>query len=276
MSKAAMLRATLLELLHEHERDGMLPTSNRFLFYELVARSIVSKERQGARRPDQDANEALTKLRESGEIPWSWIVDETRSLDDYSGFASIKKGVLEYLPSIKLDPWRGQAVLVLTESRSLAGVLRSIASRYRVRIASTNGQCGGFLHTEIAPLLDIGDVPPKVSYLGDYDLAGNQIEANTRSVLEQEIGEQLDWKRIALTAEQVEQYDLPKIIKRDRRYKDARPHEAVETEALSQTLITKLLETELTALLPEPLERVHEREEGQRRVLRGKIETADA
>jgi hypothetical protein len=145
MSKAAMLRAALLELLREHERDGMLPTSARFLFYELIARSIISKERQGARRPDQDANDALTKLRESGEVPWDRIVDEARSLDDYSGFTSIKKGVVAYLPSIKLDLWRGKVPLILTESRSLAGVLRAIAAKkYRVAIASTTVNAAGF------------------------------------------------------------------------------------------------------------------------------------
>src|SRR5262249_54052612 len=161
----------------------------------------------------------------------------------------------------RLDPWQGNTVLVLTESRSLAGVLRPVADRYRVRIASTNGQCGGFLHTVIAPLLDGGGVPPKVLYLGDYDLCGNQIEDNTRSVLERELGPFFEnWERVALTKTQVEQYNLPIIQKNDRRYYDGAPHEAVETEALSQRLIIELLETKLASLLPEPLERVLERE----------------
>ena len=55
---------------------------------------------------------------------------------------------------------------MLTESRSLAGVLRSVAGEYRVRIAATNGQCGGFLRTGIAPELRPDD---RVIYLGDLD-----------------------------------------------------------------------------------------------------------
>jgi hypothetical protein len=279
MSKIAILRKALLELLREHERDDMLPTNARFLFYELIARGVVSKEKTGARRPDQDANDALTDLRESEQIPWHWIVDETRTLNDYSGYPSIKKGVLDYLSGITLDPWRGRTLLVLAESRSLAGTLRPIAQRYRVRIASTNGQCGGFLHTKIEPLLDNASLyaairrrpKPQVLYLGDYDLAGNQIEANTRRVLEQEICDGLDWERVALTAEQVEQHDLPTIEKHDRRYKDGRPHEAVETEPLGQKLVSDLLERELIALLPEPLENVREREKRQQQTVRKKI-----
>ena len=51
------------------------------------------------------------------------------------------------------------------------------------------------------------------------------------------------------------------IIKRDRRYKDGRPHEAVETEAISQRVLIDILRDWLDALLPEPLTRVQEREE---------------
>jgi hypothetical protein len=271
MNKAAILRKALLELLDEHKRDGMLPTNRQFLYYELIMRGIVSKERQGARLPSQAPGDALTQLRESGEVPWDWIVDETRSLDDYSGYPSIKEGVLELLPRVALDPWKGKAPLVLTESRSLAGTLRPIAQRYRVRIASTNGQCGGFLHTKIVPLLQDWKVP--VRYLGDCDLAGNQIEVNTRYVLEQEIGDELDWKRVALAVTQVKDYGLPKVLKHDRRYKDGGLHEAVETEALGQKLVSDLLEKELIALLPERLKSVHEREERQQRAIRKKIIT---
>jgi len=116
----------------------------------------------------------------------------------------------------------------------------------------------------IAPRLRPGD---RVIYLGDHDLSGNQIEANTRRVLEREIGGDLLWERLALTAEQVREYDLPVIIKRDRRYKDGRPHEAVETEAISQRVLIDILRARLDALLPEPLDRVQEREARQRQRL---------
>src|SRR5262245_16919230 len=262
MSKIGALRDLLFHLLQEHEHDGTIPTNARFLYYELVQRRQLSKEKTGARRPDQDLHDALTDIREDGRIPWDWIVDETRSLEDYTGYKTIKDGVLVQLPYIGLDPWGGRPPLILAESRSLAGVLRHIVVEYRTRIASTNGQCGGFLRTNIAPRLKEGD---RVIYLGDLDLAGNQIEDNTRRVLEQEVGGTLDWERLALTHEQVREHDLPVIIKRDRRYKDGRPHEAVETEAISQRVLIDILRARLDQLLPELLPRVQEREVRQRR-----------
>jgi hypothetical protein len=262
MSKIGALRDLLFALLQEHEQDGMIPTNARFLLYELVQRGQLSKERTGARRPDQNLHDALTDIREDGRIPWNWIIDETRSLEDYTGYKTIMDGALTTLPGIRLDPWRGLAPLILCESRSLAGVLRNTVRDYRGRITATNGQCGGFLRTEIAPLLRPGD---PVIYLGDLDLSGGQIEDNTRRVLEREIGGELLWERLALTQEQVREYDLPVIIKRDRRYKDGRPHEAVETEAISQRVLINILRARLDQLLPEPLTRVQERETRQRR-----------
>jgi hypothetical protein len=35
----------------------------------------------------------------------------------------------------------------------LGGVLRAMTGKYLCSIAATNGQVGGFLHTEVAPIL---------------------------------------------------------------------------------------------------------------------------
>jgi hypothetical protein len=91
------------------------------------------------------------------------------------------------------------------------------------------------------------------------------ISKRTPGAFEQEVGGTLVWERLALTQEQVEQYNLPIIIKRDHRYTDERPHEAVETEAISQRVLIDILRTRLNELLPEPLTRVQERERRQRK-----------
>jgi hypothetical protein len=112
VSKIGDLRELLLGLLQEHERDSAIPTNARFLYYELVQRGQLSKEQKQrtdgkkGRRPDQDLHDALTDIREDGLIPWEWIIDETRSLDDYTGYPSVKDGVISKLPYIHIDPWR--------------------------------------------------------------------------------------------------------------------------------------------------------------------------
>jgi len=98
-----------------------------------------------------------------------------------------------------------------------------------------------------------------------------QIEANTRKVLEELIGGELDWRRIAITEQQVERHQLPVISKPDRRYKPARWHDAVETEALGQTFIVNLVREWLDSLLPEPIADVRERERIERAQMRAAL-----
>ena len=202
MSAAAIMRAHLMRLYHAHLADGMIPTSNRFLVYELIQEGVIDKKPTGILRPgakmqrrtDQNVIDALTVLRERGDIPWDAIVDETRSLDDFTGWKSIASGLESYLEIIRLDVWGGDAPLILTESRSLAGVLRVLIRRYAALIAPTNGQTAGFLHNDVGPRLHDGQ---RVLYLGDYDLAGGDIEDHTRRVLERYAD--LQWERLALT-----------------------------------------------------------------------------
>ena len=262
-----------MRLYREHRADGMLPTSNRFLVYELIYQEIIAKKPSGIlkpgakmqRRTDQEVIDQLTVLRERGEISWDAIVDETRSLDGFIGFKSVAEGLAGYLEVIRLDPWNGDPPLTLTESRSLAGVLRGLIRNYAAMIAATNGQAAGFLHNVVAPALHDDQ---RVLYLGDYDLAGGDIEANTRRVLERKTGFNLKWERLALTADQVREHGLTPIIKTDGRFKNGGAHEAVETEALSQRLIVQIVRDRLDELLPEPLSRFLVREEIERERLR--------
>lgn len=271
-SARGKLRQIVLDLLLEHKRAGedALPTSNRFLYYELVQRGVLAKHKpkgESGRRSDQVLHEALTYLRQSGAVPWQWITDETRSLDDYSGWPSTALWAAAAIIQFTLDPWHGRVPLLLTESRSVAGALRNLSINYRVKVAPTNGQVGGFLHTDIAPRLKPGD---PVRYVGDFDWQGGQIEANTRRVLEQLIGGELDWERVALTEQQVDQYDLRRlqIMKADRRYNPVRYHPAIETEALKQQVLVAIVRAKLDAELPESLEHVLEREVQEQERLR--------
>lgn len=213
----------------------MLPTNGRFLFYELEQLGIVSKVRTGARLPHQNLTDALIHLREAGAVPWLWIVDETREQEEWRTAPTVKEYLSDTVPTALIDRWDGKpAPLILCESRSLAGVLRDIAYLYACPIASTNGQCKGFLVSEVAPTLRPGQ---RVLYLGDFDRCGMQIEAATKRTLIEHSGLRglvRRWERVALTRQQVEDNDLPVISKADKRYRPVRYFEAVETEALAR------------------------------------------
>jgi hypothetical protein len=251
---------------HRYQPDG-LPTSGRFLFYEGVqARDWPKHDERKVRRVDTDVSEALTHLRAIGLIPWTDIRDETRSLKVWRYGATVVDYLRDSVPEARINPWDGDAPpLMLCESRSLAGVLDDLLFDYLVPVGPTNGQTAGFLHTDVIPLLREG--PRRVLYLGDFDWQGGQIEQHTRTVIEQGIGWRFTpdtWQRLALTERQVQDYQLPVVKKLDRRYKPPKLTDAVETEALSQTIIVQLVRAALEELLPEPLATVLAREARQR------------
>lgn len=276
-TKSGQLQRACLALLAEHERAGAVPTSIRFLFYELEGRGVVPKSYGPniKRKPSQDVSDALMHLRVHGLVPWDHLVDETRSLTNGRTAASIGDYLVDTVALARIDRWAGEpAPLILCESRSLAGVLDELAYQYAAPIAATNGQSGGFLVTDLVPLLT--DPRRRVLYLGDFDWCGTQIETATRRTLTEHSGREFTadtWERIALTAEQVEHYQLAVIQKADNRYRPVRWHDAVETEALSQTVIVDLVQARLDELMPEPLADVLVREQRQRahaaEVLRG-------
>jgi len=263
-SNQGRVRRELVRLYEEHHIDGTLPTSSRFLFYELVARKIIAKD--AGQRPDQIVIKALTQLREWGVIPWEAIVDETREVSNFTGSATVAGDLLLYLGAARLDPWDGKPPLILTESRSLAGALRDLAREYRINIAATNGRTNGFLRTKLARAVT---ADTRIGYLGDFDFAGGHIEDNTRRVLASVTGG-TDWERLALTEDQVRDYALPIIRKKDGR--DGIERDAVETEALGQAVITQVVRDWLDGMLRAPIESYVEREREERERLRELIE----
>jgi hypothetical protein len=267
------MQRLVLGLLRQHERRGELPTNNRFVWYELEQAGHVRKSRPGESRRggvadprEQEVIDATMALRDKGIVPWSWIEDETRHLYEWEHAPTVAQYVAGAVGRARVNPWPGAPPLLLVESRSLGGPLRPLASEYVCPIAATNGQVGGFLRTDIAPLL-----PRPVLWLGDFDLSGDLIEANTRRVLERLLARSLDWRRVAITSEQVSGHKLTPIMKQDRRYGRGE-HPAVECEALGQSTVLGLVREALDDLLPEPLANVRERERQQRTEVARKLD----
>ena len=67
------------------------------------ASGVLKPGAKGQRRPDQGLLDALTELRESGQIPWDAIVDETRSFDDFTGSATIADDLSAYIYATRID-----------------------------------------------------------------------------------------------------------------------------------------------------------------------------
>ena len=181
-TKTGRLQRALIERLAVHEREGTLPIPvTDSCSTSSSSSGWCRRPATGARRTDQDLIDALTHLREAELVPWDVIEDETRTLHSFRTAASVAEYVAREVNYASLDRWADQpAPLILCESRSLAGVLYDLAGSYACPIASTNGQCRGFLINKVALRLRAGQ---RVLYLGDWDHCGHQIEAASRDTL---------------------------------------------------------------------------------------------
>lgn len=240
----------------------MLPTSSRFLFYELEQRGNATKgDRKGWPPNAQDITVELTHMREDELVPWAWIADETRTVSEWNTAASVLDYVRDRVAEAALNPWGVPPPLILTESKGVAGVLRGVAGEYSCPIAGTGGQCAGFLWTGVAPLL-VGN-RRRVLYLGDLDKAGDDIECNTRDTLEHAAGRDVYWHRIGLYKEQLPPGTVA-IRKLDRRSDPPVETLAWEVEAMGQAAVVALLRDTLDGMLPEGLDQVRIRADMQR------------
>jgi hypothetical protein len=287
-SKRGQFQRHCLQLLREHQAEGTIPTNGRFIFYEGEQRGFWPKHYTGStaehpRQPSFDVSDALTWLREKDIIPWDWITDETREIADWNSGSSIADYLLDAVEYARLNPWGDKRPpLIICESRATKGVLEHICRDYLTPIASTNGQCGGFLHTDVVPYLQNDDCEyngREVGYIGDHEVGGpgDQIEANTQRVLQQCLTHYhpLRWKRIALTQTQVDRRPhLAELVitKTDGRCKPPRVYQAVECEAVGQRELERLLRSFLNRRLPEPLDQVREREQRQREDMRRRLQ----
>jgi hypothetical protein len=279
-TKHGRLQRACLELLREHHRKGDIPTNGRFLFYELEQCGVIPKKYDGinpdsgkkwARTPLQDVSVATMRLRESGLIPWDWIEDESRTLTEWRYADTVIDYLLDTIPLARIDLWAGELPsLIIFESRAAMGVSRDLAGEYLTPITATGGQCGGFLVTDVVPLLKGNN--RRVLYVGDCELRGpaDQIEHNTKRYIEKHTSRTFgpgEWTKIALTEQQVKASPRLRrlaITKVDKRCKPPKEYEAIECEALGQGVLVRLIRKHLDSLLPEPLDVVREREHVQR------------
>jgi hypothetical protein len=263
-----------LAKMREKEKAGEIPTSIRFIFYELEQAGLVSKRvikldgTEGRRKPTQDLTDALTLLRELGLVPWEWIVDESRDVHAYRHSLSVRDHLLESLDTFSsLDRFPGvPRPVLLCEARGVAGVLdRAVGLDYLITTVPLGGNTTGFLHTDVVPYFREGDIHPL--YIGDRDLCGNDIEEHTRRVLEHATGRTFErWERLMLTDVQcrdLKRRRVKPIKKTDNRFKDGRPHDAYEVEALGQKMVTEIVRARLEELAPVPLAEVLDQEEEQ-------------
>lgn len=214
------------------EYRSLLPLTARQIFYRLVGAYGFPKDERAYAR----LCEALVRARRAQMIPFSSIRDDgTTTLRHEGGYDSPSEfweGLKDSARYYTRDPMEGQPVRIelWCEAAGMAPQLARVARPFGVNVYSTGGFSSVTVTHEISQRALNLDKPTVFLHVGDFDPSGESIfEAMTRdaesfvlqshpehpggsvpwSQLRELPGPQLRAKRVALTADQVEEHDLP-------------------------------------------------------------------
>ncbi|CAK9037499.1 Protein YfjI [Durusdinium trenchii] len=241
------LSQAIFEVCRQHQ-----PLTVRQAFYRLVVIGAILKTQAEYK---STVCRLIGRMREEGELPWEWIVDETRWQRKPVSWCSLASMLEHQQDFYRRDLWNDQGVYVEVwcESDSAAGVLYPITSKWDVPLMAARGfSSKTFLYNAAQALRRINHVgqPCHIAYFGDHDPSGVHIDRDIREKLTRYGAEEFTFERIAVTTRQIAEWELPGSPpkKRDSRSRKF-DGEAVELEAIAPGDLRQLCEDYITGFI---------------------------
>ena len=179
----------------------------RQIYYQLVARQIIPNEQRYYKK--------LSRLcvagRDEGILPEEGFADRLREVDKLSSWSDLNEFMQTVKRSYRKDKWQNQDnyLEIWTEKDALRSVLTEITYQYDVALMVARGQLS---RTEVYKTAGRykaqSDKKCRLYYCGDFDPSGLSIYDSIKKRV-MDFGVSINFKRIALTQEQIEKYQLP-------------------------------------------------------------------
>lgn len=273
----AQLERQILEVLDEDH-----PQSVRHVFYRMTNPRLpepVDKTEQGYRA----VQTRLKLMRRASTVPYGWISDATRRGYHVATFSNGADFLRRHIGAYRADLWAeaDAYVEVWCESRSIAGTIVDLCEEMAVSLYPAGGfssitfayEAADFIRAEVA-----AGKQANVIYIGDYDPAGVLIDRSIEAELRRHLnGEQaammaelfddlvpggaaiaspfydsvdLEFHRLAITKEQIAEFDLPAKPRKETDRRAQHVTETVEAEAMPAAILRDLLRGKIESFLP--------------------------
>jgi hypothetical protein len=267
------LRATKAEV--EGRREALLdiieagrPMTVRQVFYQATVHGLVEKAESGYGKVQTD----LTVMRRAGELPYDWLADNTRWQRKPRTFSSVEEALRDTAAFYRKSLWTDADcyVEIWLEKDALSGVIYPVTSMYDVPLMVARGYASlSFLYSAAEYINDL-DVPTYIYHFGDFDPsgvnAGEKIEETLRELAPYA---EITFERIAVTPEQIADWDLPT---RPTKASDTRAKNfgeiSVELDAIEPNQLRALVQEAIEIHLPaEQFEKLKAAEESERDII---------
>ena len=227
------------QIVNEYADMGYVLTL-RQLYYQFVARDLLPN----THRSYKNLGNMISDARLAGMISWEAIVDRTRNIQSYETFNNISEAIKDAAETYAENLWSKIPIYleVWVEKDALIDVVAKACGDYQVNHFSTRGYCS---QTEVwkasqrfIEKID-QDHQVEIIHLSDHDPSGIDMTKDLNHRLRVVFGASVRVRRLALTMEQVEQYNPP-------------PNPAKESDSRHAEYVSKYGENswELDALPP--------------------------
>lgn len=201
---------TMNGILEDYAGQGYVLTV-RQLYYQMVATKGYPNNMRAYKRLVNHCGNA----RKAGLIDWDRLEDTARRVIMASAWDDVSDSLKQLAKQFRIDRWEGQTnrVFVMIEKEALSNVFRGPCYEHHVPLFPNKGYTSLSWAHKVAGWVeglvnDGHDVT--ILYFGDHDPSGMDMDRDlTERVDLFSYGTHFDFKRIALTMDQVDDYQPP-------------------------------------------------------------------
>jgi hypothetical protein len=230
----------------------MRPMTVRQAFYQATVRGIVEKTEGGYDKVNSD----LCIMRRAEEMPYEWLVDNTRRVLKPWTFDSVREALEDAAANYRKSLWTKAKcrVQIWIEKDALSGVVAPVTAEYDVPLRPARGYSSlTFLHDAALDIAELDGVPVHIYHFGDYDPSGvNAAECIESDLREMTEGADIRFERVAVTEEQIRRWNLPTrpTKQTDTRARSFSSDRSVELDAIPPNTLRGLVKQVIERHMP--------------------------
>lgn len=250
-------RATRDEMTNRKESlyqivQEIQPCTVRQVFYQAEVRGLIDKSEAGYDKVQR----SLADMRRAKELPYDWIVDNTRWQRKPATYGSPADAIDAVAQFYRKDLWRDADVYVeiWLEKDALSGVIYPVTSKFDVPLMVARGYSSLSFLNGAAEYISSLDCPAYVYHLGDFDPSGvNAAEKIGETLRHLAPDAEIHFERLAVHPSQIQKWKLPTRPTKasDSRAKKFGSAVSVELDAIHPDTLRKLVADVIELHLPE-------------------------
>jgi len=226
------------------------PVTIRHLFYRLVSKGIIEKSEAEYKNV---VCRLTAEMRLEGELPFEWLVDETRWMRKPATFSSPEAALENCRNTYRRAMWDAQPyyVEVWCEKNAIASILYEETHKYDVPLMAAVGFSSLSFLKSTARIIEAKKKTTRIFYFGDHDPSGLAISQTIEARMKQFAPDvEIHLERLTIRPEQIKEWNLPT---RPTKMTDSRAKnfdgESVEVDAVPAAQLQQLCRDAIESLV---------------------------